>query len=103
MSKHTPAPWKVRFLGGKDDGENTFFVEAKNNNMPQSGYGIEIMMEDFGDHNGYTREQRLADANLIAAAPDLLEALIEIIKISDRKHDAWDKGKAAVLKAGYGW
>ena len=39
------------------------------------------------------------EAKLIAAAPDLLEALIEVVRISDRKHDAWDKAKAAILKA----
>jgi hypothetical protein len=40
-----------------------------------------------------------ANSKLIAAAPELLEALIEVVKISDRKHDAWDKAKAAILKA----
>ena len=38
-------------------------------------------------------------ATLFAAAPDLLEALIEVVRISDRKHDAWDKAKAAINKA----
>jgi hypothetical protein len=83
QAKHTPGPWKVRFMGGKDDGENMFFVEAKNNNKPQLGYGIEILGEDFGDHNGYTRMQRLADAKLIAQAPNLLHALQEIIRHTD--------------------
>lgn len=76
--KHTPTPWKVRFFGGKDDGENMFFVEAINNNKPELGYGIEILQEDFGEHNGYPREQRLADAKLIAAAPEMLAALQNI-------------------------
>jgi hypothetical protein len=40
-----------------------------------------------------------ANANLFAAAPDLLEALQKVIAISDRKHDAWDEGKAAIAKA----
>lgn len=41
-----------------------------------------------------------ANARLISASPDLLEALIEVVKISDRKHDAWDKAKLAIEKAG---
>lgn len=44
-------------------------------------------------------EVRLANARLISAAPDLLEALQEVVAISDRKHDAWDKAKAAIAKA----
>jgi hypothetical protein len=36
------------------------------------------MADDYGDHVGYPREQRLADAKLIAAAPELLSALIEL-------------------------
>lgn len=40
-----------------------------------------------------------ATAKLIAAAPELLEALQEVVKISDRNHDAWNKAKAAIKKA----
>jgi hypothetical protein len=80
--KHTPGPWKIRFMGSGAI-EDGFFVEAKNNNKPELGYGIEIMMEDAGDHNGYPLEQRLADAKLIAAAPELLEALIAAKKLAE--------------------
>lgn len=38
-------------------------------------------------------------AKLIIAATDLLEALQEVVKISDRNHIAWDKAKAAIKKA----
>lgn len=40
-----------------------------------------------------------ANAQLMAAAPDLLKSLIEIIKISDRKHAAWEEAKKAIAKA----
>lgn len=73
-TKFTPGPWGVRFLN-ESQPEEGFFVEAPNNNMPELGYGIEILMEDFGEHNGYPLEQRLADARLIAAAPEMLEVL----------------------------
>lgn len=31
---------------------------------------------------------------------ELVEALEEVVRISDRKHDAWDKAKAALAKVG---
>lgn len=40
-----------------------------------------------------------ANAQIMAAAPDLLEALIEVVRISDRNHIAWDKAKKAIDKA----
>ena len=73
-SKHTPGPWKIRYYRAEIP-EMGFFIEAKNNNKPELGYGIEIMQEDFGEHNGYPLKQRIADAKLIAAAPELLERL----------------------------
>jgi hypothetical protein len=39
------------------------------------------------------------DARLIAAAPDLLEALIEVVAIADRQTDAFDRARAAIAKA----
>ncbi len=79
-TKHTSAPWYIRYMGHdtEDNGENDFFVEA-NNNKEKVGHATEIMQDDYGDHNGYPREQRMADAKLIASAPDLLEALQEIL------------------------
>ena len=40
-----------------------------------------------------------ADAKLIAAAPELLEALIEVVRISDRNNIAWNKAKEVIKKA----
>jgi len=72
-TKHTPQPWTIKFLNEqcKDDGKSDFFVHGPNEILH---YGTEIMMEDFGEHNGYPREQKLADAKLISAAPELLDA-----------------------------
>ena len=39
-----------------------------------------------------------ANARLIAESKNLFEALKEIIKISDRKHDAWDNAKAILTR-----
>ncbi|MEN4277966.1 hypothetical protein [Serratia marcescens] len=50
-----------------------------------------------------TMEQAYADAKAVCAAPpapavpdELLDAMEEVIRISDRDHEAWDKAKAAI-------
>jgi hypothetical protein len=40
-----------------------------------------------------------ACASVMAAAKELYEALTEVVALSDRKHDAWDKARAALAKA----
>ena len=57
MSKHTPGPWRVV------DSWNDYMVESQN--------GEEIIWQD-GPHNTPTINK--ANARLIAAAPDLLQA-----------------------------
>jgi hypothetical protein len=70
----TKGPWKVVALDWSEEGNARFEIE------------------------GITRTGK-ADVNLIAAAPELYEALKEVVAISDRKHDAWDKAHAAIKKA----
>lgn len=45
------------------------------------------------------REEAEANARLIAAAPEMLEALEGILAITDRDHAAWNKARAAIAKA----
>lgn len=40
-----------------------------------------------------------AEGRLRDAAPDLLSSLIEVVAIADRKTDAFDRARAAILKA----
>lgn len=61
MNKHTPGPWKIV------DAWNDYMVEGQN--------GEEIIWQD-GPHDTPTINK--ANARLIAAAPDLLEALITL-------------------------
>lgn len=37
--------------------------------------------------------------NAVNCHEELLAALIEVVAISDRKHDAWDRAHAAIAKA----
>ena len=73
MSKHTPGPWKAHF-------EEAYFVTG-----PDLGR-VAMMMNLRGAHGlGGRRsgDESAANCRLIAAAPDLLEALRDMV--SDHK------------------
>ena len=91
MSKHTPGPWTPEF------GE-AYRVRAQ-----QDGGQVAIMMNLKGQHGmagRRTGEEVAANARLIAAAPDLLEALKTMLAIWEDGSDAADKARAAIAKAG---
>jgi len=73
--KGTQGVWKVRYMNATntDDGKCNIFVEAPE---PKNQIGkIEILMDDFGEHSGYPREQKLADAKAIQMIPQMMELL----------------------------
>ena len=67
--------WRIR------ECEDMFFIEAdlpkpySNDNYPR----VELMQEDYGDHNGYTEEMRRNDAELIVLAPKMKEAIKKVL------------------------
>lgn len=78
MSEHTPGPWKI--------GRNIIGVRD------ETGFKRHIAAVLWDD------EQGKADARLIAAAPDLLEALRALLW----KPDGWveqENARAAIAKA----
>jgi hypothetical protein len=90
--KGTPGPWRIQFMDPENPEESDFWVKSDHN--PVVHYGTDIMAEDFGEHNGYPREQRLADAHLIAASQDLLQMLTDLTEHEKRVYDV--KYKSAV-------
>jgi hypothetical protein len=81
MSKHTPGPWKV---------------------VPHYCQGQYLCVE-IGDDGNYTSEAFLpADAHLIAAAPDLLEACkraSDRMKANPSHFDSYDTDLAEIETA----
>ena len=97
-TQHTPGPWEVKIGTEDDDWAHQWpTIEAKNYVV----VGTEGIYQDF--------DTDMANARLIAAAPDLLEALqdlfeddMEHVLMGDGKDDqieAISKAKAAIAKA----
>ena len=87
MSKHTLAPWKVI------EAHRGYIIEA-------TDYAYDVaVVRTAGNHDNE------ANAQLIAAAPDLLEALKALLEAVDDVSDdfgwplATDKARAAIDKA----
>jgi hypothetical protein len=66
--KHTPGPWKIFYPTVGDCGFGIDTADEKNS--------IVVMDTEAGIYSAETREEDLANAKLIAAAPDLLEACL---------------------------
>lgn len=93
-AKHTPGPW----------------VYAADTTCPRAKVTTVAVCADFviglacdipggnyrdGDPSGDPE----ADARLIAAAPELLEALKGVVRVADRSTDEFDAARAAISKA----
>jgi len=74
MTGHTPGPWRVGFSDGSGAGES-YGAEGIYITGPD-GQVVVWGGEHFGHISGV---ERSADAQLIAAAPDLLQALEQIL------------------------
>ena len=92
MSAHTPGQWR-------------FYTEPQPNGCPIVGVdGLMVCMLAHTVNQPEQREVAMANARLIAAAPDLLAALQGICNEQDERqgyasHEAYDKARAAIAKA----
>ena len=83
--KHTPGPWVATHADGND-----LIVKSGD---------IEVVAGCGWRGPPYMRGNPDADARLIAAAPDLLEALHGVLRVADRATDEFDAARAAIAKA----
>jgi hypothetical protein len=105
-ARHTPGPWGARFseMGGYDCMTHAWHIGPQAGLVPisvcvvdLSTYGQRLCNYDFKS------EQAKADAHLIAAAPDLLAALIELLDWSQSEYQSNKqidaRAAAAIAKA----
>lgn len=95
MAKHTKGPWRVRST------ETIHLIEAE---ALKSFTGTRVFVAEihfWSNGHGPSREQALANAHLIAAAPDLLEACRYIVEAGETGDEmrAIELARAALSKA----
>jgi hypothetical protein len=81
MSAYTPAPWNLHY----DYGYLAVESESKS------------LLLNLKQGLGYKTD--LANAQLIAAAPELLEALKGVVRVADRMTNEFDAAHAVIAKA----
>ena len=92
MSKHTPGPW---FLGEKVQGKHTV-TDLRRIRSEREGMEHGAVCEVYGIADG---SEAHANARLIAAAPDLLEALAFVIRGVPDTWEGVQKARASIAKA----
>lgn len=85
--KHTPGPWVAN---NQHAGPTVWRVESDASGYPNDGWCVADAL------HGPEAE---ANARLIAAAPDLLEALLGVVAVADRATTEFDAARAIIRRA----
>lgn len=102
MSKHTPGPWAVN--------GNEIIAQDTESDTHIAAYFVRVATIDDTKKTGWTKPVIRANASLIAAAPDLLAALQNLLGDVEAEYDsrnvagtltkyARDVARAALAKA----
>lgn len=76
MNKHTPGPWELKI-------HSPTYVEEKTKFWITNKGLQDCFVATWESFDGYNHHRMEADARLIAAAPDLLEALCKLAELYD--------------------
>lgn len=90
-AKHTPGPWRVND-NPMAMSEYCILAESRG-----TGFGASVATANQREgYNSLSPEEAKANASLIAAAPELLEALMELLAEAE---GCEEKARAAITKA----
>jgi hypothetical protein len=103
-ARHTPGPWTLVAREVLEDGSvyPTHITGGPREVQVcvlETTLLAQLAHEDAEQRSERRRGVYEEDARLIAAAPDLLEALIAVVSVADRATDEFDKARAAIAKA----
>jgi hypothetical protein len=82
MNKHTPAPWHV----GIGNGEGSIFSDSGRTRLEDGGTTLYPICSY---NRGWNADEDAANARLIAAAPDMLEMLRDVVAVINDPDADW--------------
>lgn len=88
---HTTGPWHI----WRDRNDNSLNVSGSRDD----GYPFVCMIARDGDPRELGHDTKEADARLISAAPDLLNALAVLADVAEARGIPVDAARAAIAKA----
>ena len=91
MSKHTPGPWH---LLSELDGDGDI-LRICQTNAPSPGFHVALVYGHGGDIEHDT--ERTANAKLLAAAPEMLEALSQLVNYNESDPSLYEGDNDGVL------
>ncbi|WP_410738335.1 hypothetical protein [Citrobacter portucalensis] len=95
--KGTPGEWSFSHSSASDD--NVACIEINSSESLHEIAYLQSTPSSIGKYEQTYLDKTIANAHLIAAAPELLKALQAVVRVADRQTDEFDMARAAIAKA----
>ncbi|EAS3168211.1 hypothetical protein DOV11_04205 [Salmonella enterica] len=95
--KGTTGKWSFSHSSASDD--NVACIEINSSESLHEIAYLQSTPSSIGKYEQTSLDKTIANAHLIAAAPELLEALQAVVRVADRQTDEFDMARAAIAKA----
>lgn len=95
--KGTPGEWSFSHSSASDD--NVACIEINSSESLHEIAYLQSTPSSIGKYEQTSIDKTIANAHLIVAAPELLEALQAVVRVADRQTDEFDMARAAIAKA----